>query len=79
MLKLSRQPKLTLCREFMMNMFKEFVDKLPPFKSYMNLLFKNRGFGSLNCRKSNSKVIELHELVGELFTPAKIAYCATDR
>ncbi|KAL7536200.1 hypothetical protein ACHAXR_006982, partial [Thalassiosira sp. AJA248-18] len=69
MLEIADSPELCLDEDFMMNMFKEFRDELPPFHEYHEFMFQKKGHISFGCKRSKSKVIELHELKEELFHP----------
>ncbi|KAL7548461.1 hypothetical protein ACHAWF_016400 [Thalassiosira exigua] len=65
---IARNPKKVLEEDFMMSMFSEYVDELPPLKEYLDLLFKKKQMCVI-ARKSGTKVVHLARLRKQLFTP----------
>ena len=47
---------LILDKEFMMNIFKEYIDELPPFKKYWEFMFNKKQMDVVAC-KSRAKVL----------------------
>ena len=70
MQEISKKPKLILNKKFMMGMFDEYADELPPFKEYLDLIFKKKQM-SVVARKSGSKVVHFARLRQQLFSPTR--------
>ena len=62
------KPDLILDKDFMMNIFKEYIDELPPFKKYWDFMFNKKQMAVVS-RKSGAKVLHLTKLRDELFSP----------
>ena len=60
-----KQPKLILDEDYMMNIFKEYIDELPPFKKYWDFMFNKKQMAVV-ARKSGAKVLPLSKLRDEL-------------
>ena len=68
MLQIKKEPSKILKEKFMMHIFDEFINELPPFKDYMNLMFKKRTTRVI-ARKSGARVVPLKSVKRELFRP----------
>ena len=55
------KPDLILDETFMMNTFKEYRDKLPPFQEYYELIFEKTQMSVIN-RKSGTKVVQFAQV-----------------
>jgi len=56
--------------EFMMNIFEEYRDLLPPFKKYWDFIFEKKRMSVVaRCSKDGSKVVHMARLRKELFSP----------
>jgi hypothetical protein len=70
MSQLQDSPGLIEDDEFMMNIFKEYRDLLPPFKKYWDFMFaKKRMSVVARCKNDGSKVVHMERLRKELFSP----------
>ena len=65
---LSRNPKKIVDENFMMNMFAEYRDELPPFQEYWDVIYKKKQM-TVVARKSGTKVVHLARLRKQLFKP----------
>ena len=64
-------PSLILDPLFMMNIFKDYRDELPPFKDYWELTFKKKQM-QVVCRQDGTKVVHFaRRLVKNLFNPTR--------
>ena len=54
----------------MMNIFKEYIDELPPFKEYWDQTFNKKQI-SVIARKSGTKVVHFARLRRHLFSPTR--------
>ena len=63
-------PSLFLSESYMMSLFSEFEEELPPFKKYMNDTFTKRSM-IVRSRKSGMRVAHLAMAKRELFNPRK--------
>ena len=70
MQEISSKPTLILDEKFMMGIFDEFSNELPPFKEYLCLLFEKKQM-SVVARKSGTKVVHFDHLRRQLFSPAR--------
>ena len=70
MIYLSKHPDKILDEKYMMNIFKEYIDELPPFKEYWEQTF-NKKQTTLIARKSGAKVVHFARLKRELFSPVR--------
>ena len=68
MKEISDKPSLILDEDYMMNIFKEYIDELPPFKEYWNFMFNKKQMAVV-ARKSGAKVLPLAKLRDECFSP----------
>ena len=63
-------PRLIVDDEFMMGIFNEYVEELPPFQEYWNLTFKKKQMSVVaRSRKDGTKVVHMAMLRNELFSP----------
>jgi hypothetical protein len=63
-------PSLIVDDEFMMGIFNEYVEELPPFQDYWNLTFKKKQMSVVaRSRKDGTKVVHMAMLRNELFSP----------
>ena len=68
--KLYTTPSLIVDDEFMMGIFNEYVEELPPFQDYWNLTFKKKQMSVVaRSRKDGTKVVHMAMLRNELFSP----------
>jgi hypothetical protein len=67
---ISKNPKLILNERFMMNIFEEFRDELPPFVEYWNDQFTQRKISPVS-KKSGAKVVALNVARKYLFKPVR--------
>ena len=65
---LLENPSLVLSEMYMMSIFSEFMDKLPPFRQFRLDIFTERKMHVV-CRQSGAKVMHLAELRNECFHP----------
>ena len=63
-------PSLFLSEQYMMNLFSEYANELPPFKDYLQLMFNNRRMMVKN-RTTGMRVAHLAMAKRELFNPKK--------
>ena len=63
-------PDKILDKKFRMNIFKEYIDKLPLFKEYWEQTFKKKQM-SVIARKSSTKVVQFARLRKHLFSPKR--------
>ena len=61
-------PSLFLSKQYMMNLFSEYANDLPPFKEYLQLMFNNRMMMFKN-RTTGMLVAHLDMSKRELFNP----------
>jgi hypothetical protein len=66
-----------LDEDFMMNMFRKYVDGLPPFKAYWDHLFQKKRM-MVVASESGVKVLQFNELRKELFSPSDQTNAATN-
>ena len=67
---LMSDPSLILKDNFMMSMFDEFADELPPLREYFEHLYEKKRM-SVISRKSGTKVVHLGRMRRELFAPSR--------
>jgi len=67
---IQQDPKLILDETFMMSMFDEYRQKLPPFDDYWELLYKKR-LMSVVARHTGARVAYLAQVRKELFHPTR--------
>ena len=66
---LSNSPSLIENDEFMMNIFREYLDELPPFKKYWGIMFEKKMMSVVaRSSKDGSKVVHMARLRKELFS-----------
>ena len=70
-------PTKVLNENFMMNMFRKYVDSLPSFKAYWEHLFQKKRMVVM-ASESGAKVLQFNELRKELFSPSDQTNAATD-
>ena len=63
-------PSLFLSAQYMMNIFSEYANNLPPFNDYLQLMFNNRRMMFKN-RTTGMRVAHLAMAKSELFNPQK--------
>ena len=68
MVQISKDPKLLLDEGFMMNIFSVYQNELPPFKEYLDLMYKKKSMRVV-ARKSGAKVVHLAKVRKCLFNP----------
>jgi hypothetical protein len=68
---IKEDPGLVLDPLYMMNIFKEYRDELPPFKEYWELTFKKKQMRIVNC-KDGTKVVHFARLLKYLFDPKRL-------
>jgi hypothetical protein len=68
---IKEDPGLVLDPLYMMNIFKEYRDELPPFKEYWELTFKKKQMRIVNC-KDGTKVVNFTRLLKYLFDPKRL-------
>ena len=56
---------------YMMNIFKEYRDQLPPFKEYWELTFKKKQMQVIACQ-DGTKVVHFARLLKYLFDPKRL-------
>ena len=61
-------PDKVLCKSFMMNLFKQFLVKLPPMQEYWDLIFK-RAQQKIICRHTGAVMVRLADVQDEAFAP----------
>ena len=67
---LSDDPSKILDEDFMMTIFSEYLEELPPFKEYYTEMFERKKMSVIN-RKSATKVVHLSRLRRQLFRPVR--------
>ena len=70
-------PELLLDEVFMLGMFSEYQQELPPFKEYIDLTFKRKQMAVIS-RKSGTKVVHYARIRKTLFSPARTTDKETD-
>jgi hypothetical protein len=65
---INKDPSLILDPLFMMNIFKEYRDQLPPFQDYWELTFKKKQMKVI-ARQDGTKVVHFARLLRYLFNP----------
>ncbi|KAL7552655.1 hypothetical protein ACHAWF_015887 [Thalassiosira exigua] len=70
MVQLSRSPAKITDESFMMSMFDEFINELPPLKKYLDDMFSKKQM-KVVARKSGTKVVHLARLKSQLFSPQR--------
>ena len=63
-------PSLFFSEQYMMNLFSEYANELPPFKDYLQLMFNNR-IMMANNRTTVIRMAHLSMAKRELFNPKK--------
>ena len=58
---IAEDPEKILDEKFMMNIFKEYIDELPPFKTYWDETFKKKQMAAIAC-KSGTKIVNFARL-----------------
>ena len=48
--KIAEDPQKLLDEKFIMNIFKEYIDELPPFKKYWDETFKKKQMAAIACK-----------------------------
>ena len=71
------KPSLILEEDYMMNIFKEYIDELTPFKEYWDFMFNKKQMAVV-ARKSGAKVLPLAKLRDECFSPKNSTNKKTD-
>ena len=70
MTKLYESLSLILDDDFMMNIFSEYLQELPPFEEYWKLTFEKKQMSVVaRSRKDGTKIVHMAKLRIELFTP----------
>jgi hypothetical protein len=67
-----KTPALILDRKYMMAIFEEYLNELPPIRTYWDELFSKRQM-SVIARKSGTKVVHYARLLNQLFSPTRPA------
>ena len=67
---LASDPSKIADESFMMGLFDEYIEELPPLKEYWELLFEKKQMAVI-ARKSGTKVVHLARLRRQLFRPTK--------
>ena len=67
---ISEKPELILDETFMMDIFKEYRDELPPFKEYWDEMFTNKQM-SVVAQRLDSKIVQCAEIKKSLFKPTR--------
>ncbi len=62
--------RLILNEEFMMRIFQPIVDKVPPFKEYLQHMFEEKHTFALGSCKNEHQWLPFDELITELFDPS---------
>ena len=65
---ISEKPELILNEQFIIDIFKEYCEELPPFQAYWDETFNKKQM-SVVARRSGSKVMQLVEVKKSLFNP----------
>jgi hypothetical protein len=73
---LHHEPTLILDQSFMMDIFKQYREELPPFHEYWEIIFKTKQMKVIS-RKDGSKVVHYARLLNSLFSPQREADLAT--
>ena len=73
---LLHEPTLILDQSFMMDIFKQYREELPPFDEYWEIIFKKKQMNVIS-RKDGSKVVHYAKLLKSLFSPRREADLAT--
>ena len=68
--KLLEKPDLIVDEQFMMGIFDEFANELPPFKEYISDLYEKKQM-SVVARQSGAKVVQFNRLRQSLFSPTR--------
>jgi hypothetical protein len=76
LLEIQMNPHLIIDRLFMIDIFKQYQDKLPPFSDYWELMFKKKQI-KVVPRKDGSKVTHHARLLKNLFSPHREADIGT--
>ena len=63
-------PSIFLSEKYMMNLFSEYANELPPFKDYLQLMFNNRKMMFKN-KTTGMRVAHLAMAKREIFNPKK--------
>ena len=63
-------PSLLLSEQYIMNLFSEYANELPPFKDYIQLIFNNRRMMVKN-RNTGTRVAHLAMKKGSCSTPRR--------
>ena len=63
-------PSLFLSEKYMVNLFSEYANELPPFKDYLQIMFKNRRI-MVNNRTTVMRVAHLAMTKREMMNPKK--------
>ena len=67
---ISKNPRLIEDESFMMNIFLEYADELPPLKEYFNLLYDKKQMRVV-ARKDGTKVVHFARIRQTLFSPVR--------
>ena len=67
-----KTPSLILDENYMMAIFEEYLQEIPPFKKYWDELLSKRQM-SVIARKSGTKVVHYARLLTQLFSPTRLA------
>ena len=70
MIEIAANPDKILDENFMMNIFKEYIEELPPFKEYWERTFQKKQMAVI-ARKSSTKVVHFARLRKHLFSPKR--------
>jgi len=73
---LLHEPTLILDQSFMMDIFKQYREELPPFDEYWEIIFKKKQMKVIS-QKDGSKVVHYARLLNSLFSPQREADLAT--
>ena len=70
MVELSVHPSKVVDKTFMMGFFQKFIEELPPFADYWDMMFKRKQMAVVS-RKDGTKVVHLARLQSQLFSPTR--------
>ena len=77
MLEVTAEPKKVFDENFMMSMFQEYINELPPFKDYWTNLIEKKPM-IVVASDSGTKVLQFAELKNDLFNPRDNTNADTD-
>ena len=78
MSELSISSELIIDRNFMMDMFLEYRNELPPMEEYWEFMFKKKQM-SIVARRSGTKVVQYARICDQLFDPTRTTHKATTK